>query len=403
MKILYLAPHQMFPLSTGARLRDYHLAQRLASDNEVTAVEFYPRSEGPSRTEEGSGFSLRSFSRGKAYSLGRLAGGITGPTPLTVRNIYDSRAARQLAELVSGAAWDTIQMEGVHLSAYLPVLLGARNRPPIVVDWHNIESELMGRFAETAPAGPKKLMARRTATLLERAENRMLRDCAWHTVVSDREKSLLRQRNADARVDVIPNGVDVAAHRPDSALAHASERSSLLFVGSMDYHANIDAVLWFTRECWPAVERALPNLKMTIVGRQPPADVRGLAGPRIEVTGTVDDVRPYYRQAMISMVPLRVGGGTRLKILESMAAGVPVVSTALGAEGIDARSGQELYLANSPAEIVEAILALAQSPERRQTMAQAGLELVKAQYDWDEIGKRLADVHRKAFAARNNR
>jgi len=161
----------------------------------------------------------------------------------------------------------------------------------------------------------------------------------------------------------------------------------------MDYHANIDAVIWFSRSIWPGIARSYPGLQFTIVGRNPTPAVRALASDRIHVTGTVDDVRPFYASAIAAVVPLRSGSGTRLKILEAMAAGVPVVSTRLGAEGIVAENDVHLLLADSGPEIAAAVRRVASSAETRTRLSQVARALVRSAYDWSVIGNWLYEIH----------
>jgi glycosyltransferase involved in cell wall biosynthesis len=279
----------------------------------------------------------------------------------------------------------------------LPLLRESLPGVPVICDWHNIESELMRRYAETTPSLPRRLYAHRTASLIEKAEARLLISCEAHTVCSAREQATLAPAAQGRPVEVIGNGVDVEAftRQPSSA-----PRTRILYVGSMDYHANIDAVTWFAREVWPlflAAGHAPDNSKFTIVGRSPSPEVEALASlDRIEVTGTVPEVAPFYDQARAVVVPLRVGGGTRLKILEAMAAGVPVISTTLGAEGLDATAGTHYLRADTPQEFLEALAAL--THERAASIASAARTLVEQQYDWPAIGNRLFDLHRRVAA-----
>ncbi|MBS1831643.1 MAG: glycosyltransferase, partial [Acidobacteria bacterium] len=263
----------------------------------------------------------------------------------------------------------------------------------VVCDWHNIESELMSRYAERESNLAKKLVAKRTAQLLRRTEIELLRTCPAHTVASEREREELLRTVPGARVEVIPNGIDVAHF--SVAGGDAEPRKSLLFVGSMDYHANIDAVQWFAAEGWGPLSARHSDMEFVVVGRSPHASVRALAGGRLRVTGTVDDVRPYYGQAFAVAVPLRVGSGTRLKILEAMAAGVPVVSTRLGAEGIDAEHGRDILIADTPAEMVDALSLLYRDAELRARLSQGGRKLVADHYDWPAIGAKLVALHRE--------
>jgi glycosyltransferase involved in cell wall biosynthesis len=290
---------------------------------------------------------------------------------------------------------------------YLPIIQDAPGLPSIVVDWHNIESEMMWRYAQTTRNWAKKIVARRTAKLIERAECRLLERSVTHTVSSERERQKLLARSPSAKIEVIPNGVD-AGYYSVKEIAQACRRSgqdaskpTILFVGSMDYHANIDAVAWFSTDVWPEIVRNHPDLHLTIVGRDPSSDVRALASDRIHVTGTVDDVRPYYASALAAIVPIRSGSGTRLKILEAMAAGVPVISTRMGAEGIEVGDNVHLLLADTALEMAAAVQQVASSKETRTRLSEAARELVCKVYDWSVIGKQLCAIHEELVESRS--
>ncbi len=400
MRILYFAAHQMWPLTSGNRLRDYHFARGLAKRTSVTFVEMCHPGEQPSSPPKDSGFEkIVSLKKGVGYTPANLVRGLVGPTPLLALNYFLPQSASDLTHLLDRERFDTVQIEGVHLSKYLPVIQYAANRTPVLVDWQNIESELMRRYSEKTSFLPKKLMARRTATLLQRTEMVMLERWKTHTVASERERQILLDWWPSADIHVIPNGVDTDFFSPAqvSEMARKTQtpvsNRSVLFVGSMDYHANIEGVLWFSREIWPQIAEQYPDLEFTIVGRSPSREIQALASDRIRVTGTVEDVRPFYTSAIAVVVPLRVGSGTRLKILEAMAAGVPVVSTRLGAEGIDATQGVHLLLADSSAEMVPAIHQMANSPALCSQLVQAAREFVVHRYDWGLIGEKLYHLH----------
>jgi glycosyltransferase involved in cell wall biosynthesis len=257
----------------------------------------------------------------------------------------------------------------------------------------------MWRYAKTTRNWAKKIAAKRTAKLIERAEDRLLDTCAMHTVTSERERQKLLASRPSANISVIPNGVDTTYYNAEK-IAEANYRSgysdtkpTILFVGYMDYHANIDAVTWFSHVTWPEIARNHPGLQFTIVGRDPAPEVLALRSDRIHVTGTVEDVRPFYASAVAAVVPLRSGSGTRLKILEAMAAGVPVVSTRVGAEGIDAEDGVHILLADSGSEIALAISRIVSSAELRNRLTAAARALVATRYDWSVIGERLYRIH----------
>jgi glycosyltransferase involved in cell wall biosynthesis len=400
MKLLYFSAHEFWPVNFGAPLRNYQLARHLASHSSVTFVELRGVKTEQNSLPDDSGLAgIVTLKKGRTYTPSKIFRGLVGPTPLSVLNCWSRRSAFQLEDLVRSQQFATAQIEGVHLIKYLPIIQNAPAHPTIVVDWHNIESEGMWRFARNTDDLAKRIVAKRTAKLLERAEAWLLDNFSTHTVTSERERQELLVRRPDANVQVIPNGVDTRSFEPKfiaDAFGHSSpvgRKPTLLFVGHLNYHANVDAVTWFCRTAWPEIARHHPDLQFTIVGRDPAPEVRALASDRIHVTGTVEDVRPFYASAVAAVVPIRTGSGTRLKILEAMAAGVPVVSTRLGAEGIEAEDNVHLLLADSEPEIVAAIHRLVWSRETRCRLSHAARSLVCGLYDWSAIGKRLYRIH----------
>jgi polysaccharide biosynthesis protein PslH len=400
MRILYFAPHQILPANTGARLRDYQLARQLAGRSAVTFVEMRRDDEEPHILPNDSGLArVVTLDKGRTYTASKIVRGLVGPTSMTVLNCWAPEAAGRLADLLRSHQFDTIQVEGVPLMRYLPIIQNALGSPAVVIDWHNIESELMWRYAETTGNWAKKIAAKRTAKLIEDAEDRLLDTCAIHTVTSERERQKLLAIRPSANIQVVPNGVDTSFFKAEKMaescqqVGQRESKQTILFVGSMDYHANIDAAIWFAHTAWPEIAFNHPGLQFTIVGRNPPANVRALASDRIHVTGTVDDVRPFYASAMATVVPIRAGGGTRLKILESMAAEVPVVSTHLGAEGLDVEHDVHILLADSGPEIAASVHRIASSAEVRSRLSRAARALVCGTYDWSVIGKQLHRIH----------
>jgi glycosyltransferase involved in cell wall biosynthesis len=407
MKLLYFAPHQAWPLNTGARLRDYHLARQLAARSSLTFVEMRRESEKHRALPDDSGFDgLLTLCKDGVYTPSKIVRGLAGPVPITVLNCWSPRAASRLTHLLRSRPFDTVQIEGLPLMEYLPLVERAPGISGIVVDWHNIESEIMWRYSETCGNWAKKVAARRTAKLLENAEERLLQSDVIHTVTSERERTKLLARSPAAIIHVLRNGVDAGLYSPEQiSKAYAGSRprnlkSSLVFVGSMDYHANIDAVISFARKAWPQIAQNHPELHFTIVGRDPSPEVRALSSSRIHVTGSVDDVRPYYATALAAVVPLRSGSGTRLKILEAMAAGVPVVSTRLGAEGIEGEANTHFFIASDEREMVAAVKRIVSSVEVRCRMVHQARELVRKVYDWGIIGTQLCDLHQQIALSR---
>jgi len=400
VRILYLAPHEPWPLNTGARLRDYHLARELAKRASVTFVGVRNETdpESPMPPSECGFERTVILTKKTSYTVGRVLQGLAGPMPVTVLNYWSEEMRRQIAGLLAENRFDSVQVEAVHFAMYLDVIRSAASRPALISDWHNIESEMMWRYGDKASLA-RKLVARRTAALIERVEKQILSSCDACTVVSEREREKVGQLFGYRNAVVVPNGMAVGDYGVDEIEKAAKQSPAaigskyLLFVGSMDYHANVEGVAWFVEAVWPRLRGRFADLKLVIVGRNPSPQIVKLEGPEVIVTGTVDDVRPYYAGASAMVAPLRVGSGTRLKILEAMAARVPVVATGLGAEGIDVTSGKDILLADTAEEFADAVERVLSSPELASAISGAARKLVEESYDWRMIGARLFALH----------
>lgn len=399
MRILFFTPRQCWPPDSGAKLRDFHLAGELAKHAKVTYLGFLDPQAPTFDTDLESQFErIVLIQRRKTYSPMTLVRGLLGPAPANVL-IYTSRSMRyHLSRLLQEGSFDVIHVGGVHLAQYLPIIQNVASPPAIWVDFHNIESELMERYAQLAPNPFIRSYASRTAQSLKRLEGKVLTTCNAVSVCSTRERDKIISRYlACCPVYVIKNGVDSAMiTSTNGSSTTKAPRRNLVFIGSMDYHANADAAIWFANEIWPLISSAEPDLKFQIVGRSPGREVQGLASRRnVEVTGRVEDIRSYYDAALASVVPLRVGGGTRLKILESMAAGVPVVSTRLGAEGLEVRGNKDLLFAETAHDYVHAISKLREKGEYWRSISEAGRALVTKDYDWSAIGEGLFSLQKE--------
>jgi len=385
LRVLQFAPRTPWPLDTGAKLRNYHLARILAMQARISLLAFGDEQNETSALETVYE-RIVTVPRLAGYSFAKVLRGAVGRTPLPLLNYTTNEMSKTLAPVLAKNDFDIVQVESIHLMNYLPVIRAARSHPIVVCDWHNIESDLMGQYAEREQSVARKTYARRTARLMNEFEMKALNEFDGHIVVSEQDAERLRRINSRARIFVIENGVDVSYY----ASEQSTVKKRIVFVGSMDYHANIDGAINFARNVWPKVRKQKPELVFTIVGRAPSPDVRALSSiDGVEVTGSVDDVRPYYREAIAAVVPLNVGGGSRLKILEAMAAGVPVVSTKLGAEGLDSSEGENILLTDDPGEIAEAVIRIIDDHELEKRLIAGGYALIRERYDWSTLGAKL--------------
>ena len=385
MRILALSPRPANPPNTGAKLREYHLLRQLSGWADLTVLAFRTGSE--ALVLEFA--EVESFARPRGYTAGKVLRGLLGGQALSILNYRCEEMAGRLRERLQSGSYDAVLLEALHMSAYEKELNQYGAGVMRIWDWHNIESELMERYADTAPTRWHGIYARETARRLKRLELRLLASKDGHLVCSEREAVCLREWEGKAKVAVVPNGVDCSAF---AAHRDARQRGGLLFVGSLDYHPNVEGLKFFTREVWPDLHRQRPELKLRIVGSRPRAEVLAMGElGGVEVVGPVERVEPYYLEAEAALVPLFSGGGTRLKVLEAFAAGVPVVSTALGMEGIAARAGEHYLAAQTGADWVAALLRVG---EHAEGLRRAARQLAETRYDWEVVGRAMESAMR---------
>jgi glycosyltransferase involved in cell wall biosynthesis len=254
-----------------------------------------------------------------------------------------------------------------------------------------VESIIWKRHAEHARTLFLKMYFQSQYERMLRYEERVCQAVKRIVAVSDGDARAMQSLYGVRGVAAVPTGVDLDYFAARPKITHPA---GLVFLGSMDWRPNIDAIRWFASDILPLIRRRLPECSLTIVGRRPTTEVLRLAvaDARIHVTGTVPDVRPYLWESAVSIVPLRIGGGTRLKIYESMAAKIPVVSTTIGAEGLDVRDGQNIALADSPEAFAERCVALLKDAEARRKQSQAAWEMVSACYSWEVVARKFEQL-----------
>lgn len=379
MKILVLSPRQAWPADTGAKLREAHMVNGLGGWAEVEGQWF--QAEGDKATGRMAG---EAFPRPQRYTTGKILGSLLSGEALSIANYRDENFASALVKRLKQQRYDLIWMEALHMAAYLPELEQWGKGTRRIWNWHNIESELMRRYAERAPTVAHRWYAQETARRLERLESQILKSEDGHVVCSGREEVLLRAIAPKARLAVMPNGVDCAAFPPRKG----DPGRDVLFVGSLDYGPNLEGLRFFVEQVWKSRPLPWPGARLRIVGSKPTAEVKGWGAVEgVEVLGRVDRVEPYYEQARLAIVPIFSGGGTRLKVLEAFAAGAPVLSTRLGVEGITANPGEHYVAAETAEQWREALEGW--NDERGTQMAEKARHMVEAAYDWKRINADL--------------
>ncbi len=272
-------------------------------------------------------------------------------------------------------------------------------RPRLIFDDHNAEYVLQRRAFLTDVRRPRRWVAAAYSLAQWRKlagyERRICRSADGVVAVSEADRDALRRLAPGLEVAVVPNGVDLAFNRPGVVPPHPQlGPHSLVFTGKMDYRPNVDAVCWFAEAALPLILARVPDARFYIVGQQPHARVAALThNPAIMVTGRVPDIRPYVLAAGVYVVPLRIGGGTRLKVLEAMALGQAIISTRLGCDGFSFEDGREVRFADDPAAFAEAVVALLADRAQAAALGHAARSHVKAHYGWDAIVPRLEALY----------
>jgi sugar transferase (PEP-CTERM/EpsH1 system associated) len=391
MKILLLTPQVPYPPDRGTALRNWGLLAGLAARHEVSLLTFVEPGQDPQPAP------LVAATHGRLDGVpvpvrgwgARLVGLLRDPRPdLALRLAGDEFAARLRARLAA-ERYDVVQIEGLELATALDAVAQAAGRPLTVFDAHNAEWILQQRAAATDARDPRRWHAAAYSAVqwrrLRRFEGEVCRRAGRVVAVSAADAAALQALAPGRRVHVVPNGIDLASYAP-GAFAQDAPAFDLLFTGKMDYRPNVDALLWFAATIWPRVRAASPEATLGVVGRQPHPRLDALrALPGVTVTGAVPDVRPYVARAGVYVAPLRMGGGTRFKLLEAMALSRAIVSTTVGAEGLGATGGRELLLADRPDQFAQAVVALLRDPARRVQLGASARAHVAACFDWSAI------------------
>lgn len=391
MKILWVKANKILPVHSGGDLRSFNILRQLATREQVIFFSYY---NGATDTEYernlqeqlpgaiciGTGQRQGSIARGMDYLL-RLP----GRTPYAVNRFASRKVRERLSRCLSELRPDVVICDFLDAAINFPEHLATRS----VLFQHNVESEIWRRHATNGSRGARKLIYGLEFSKMLRYERETVRKFDHVIAVSEHDKKLMSAWVEKERITVVPTGVDTAQFSPDTN--PREEKSLVIFVGAMDWEPNVDAVNYFCAEIWPSVAARLPEARFRIVGRNPDRRVLALAGPTVEVTGRVVSVVEHLREATVIVVPLRVGGGTRLKIYEAMAVGKAVVSTTVGAEGLDVHHGKDVTLADSAGSFAEAVIALLTDADLRKRQGHAAAELA-SNYGWPVIAQSFEDV-----------
>lgn len=387
LRVLVIDEECPYPPNAGKRIRSWNLLRGLAHRHAVTLLCYGPVSAEARAQAAANGIALavceeRITKTGIALYAALFAN-LFSRDPYSVAKHHTVAFRAQLLQLVRPGRFDLLHCEWGPYAKYLDV-----TDLPSVVAAHNVEAQIWQRRAENAGDPLSRWFFGLQARRMARFEREQFSKATRTIAVSRPDEDILRAWGV-TNTAVVDNGVDVDNFQPQSR--DEEQASALLFLASLDWFPNQDSLWYFLAEIFPRVRKQLPEVSLSVAGRRlPPGQAERLrATPGVRFLGEVADVRECYRSAAVVVVPLRIGGGSRLKILEAMAAGKAIVSTTIGAEGLAVVPGQHLIVADEPQAFVDAILALAGDPVRRHQLGQAGRALVEARYSWNSLVDRM--------------
>lgn len=400
MRLLMLTPSLPYPPHQGGALRNYGLLHGLsAAGHEITLLCFHddsvPVEATPLADLCAAVQTVPPPARSAAQRLLDLA---ASPQPDLARRLQDSAFSARLAGLLAAQPFDLVQLEGLEMAGWLPQVRAAQPCARLCYDAHNAEYALQRaiyavdrRSPRRWPAAAYSLIQSRRILAFERDVCQRV-DCVL--AVSDEDAVALRPFRADACVHVVPNGI-FAADYASAAEQLDLGQHALVFTGKMDYRPNMDAMLWFASAVLPQIQRAVPTARLYIVGQRPHARLERLRDqPGVFITGWVKTVQPFLSAAAVYVAPLRMGSGTRLKLLEAMAAGCAVVATRTAAAGLPPAVTDALVLADHADALANAVIALLHDPDRRAALGRAAQAAVGQHYDWSVLIPRLLAAYK---------
>jgi polysaccharide biosynthesis protein PslH len=399
MQILLLTPALPYPPHQGGALRNFGILRGLhEAGHQVSLFSFGTPGETSPLAEWCA--HLEIIPPPARTMRDRLRDLIASGQPDLAWRLESSAFRDALTRLLSQVAFDLIQFEGLEMAIYMQVVRKLQPRARLLYDAHNAEFALQKAIARVEEGNPRRLPAavysRIQARRIERFERAVCASADAVIAVSEEDAALLRPFRADGRAHVLPNGIYVDEYsQPDSKKLDLGEHV-LVFTGKMDYRPNVDGARWFADTILPRIHARVPEARLYVVGQKPHASLQTLCEKdSVEVTGWVPEVQPFLHAAGVYVAPLRMGSGTRLKILEAMAAGCAVVATPIAAAGLNEDARRAIRLAEGEEAFAEAVIDLLRQPERRAALGSQAQAAVRQHYDWGALIPCLLNIYRE--------
>ncbi len=411
MKVLWLSQNLPFPPKTGVLQRNYNLIRECSRFAEVHLVAIVKQDILPNFDEARATTELLKLCRtvsavhlpiegSRAVFLWTVLRSLATTRPFTANWTEAASLRDAIVAAAARGPYDMVFFDAISLAPYRELLA----QWPTALNHHNIESHLLERRIAYETNGLKRFYLRQESRKLHDYEAAVAGSFETNFVVSSLDGQRLREICPAASTHVLANGVDIDYFKRQTPLS-AAEPGHLIMVSGMNWFPNRDAVMLMAETVWPVLTKSLPEAKLTIVGASPPQAILDLAArdPRVTVTGFVDDVRPYMERAQVYLCPMRDGGGTRLKILDALSMGVPIVATGMALEGIDVTPGTDVLVADEPAEFVDQIGRLVRDASLRAQLSDNGRRFVEQHFAWPVIREHMETAFAAAAETRRRR
>jgi len=402
MKILWVKAGKLLPVDAGGKIRSYNILRYLQQHHELVLVTPYGGKrdlvyESEIKKEFPGALPIWT-SAPDSSTLARIFHYLycfPSGVPFSIRKFTDRAAGKKIEQLIGHEKFGAVICDFLAPSLTFPRKLWGQT----ILFQHNVETVLWDRMLANEPSRLKRLLYRLEAGRMRRYECSSIGKFQHVIAVSEQDRAYMSQFMPADKISVVPTGVDLDQYRLTSG--GQAREPLVMFTGTMNFEPNVDGVEYFCREIWPRVLKAVPKARFRIVGKEPVAAVRRLESETVEVTGTVPSVIEHLQQAWALVVPLRMGGGTRLKIYEGMAMGRAIVSTSIGAEGLDVHHGKDIILADEAETFADAVITVLREPDLRKRYERAAAEMV-ARFSWASVSERFVEVLAGAVPSRNS-
>ncbi len=397
MRILWVKAGKILPVDTGGRIRSFNILRHLAARNDTVFLSYYDGARDEQYESELKAIFPNAVTMtsgapsGLAGQLVNYALHLAHPAPYAVTKFSTGAVQRATLDVIAQHRPDVAVCDFLSASLNFPDPLPLAS----VLFQHNVESALWDRQARHERNPAKKVAFTMEAAKMRRYERSTVARFHHVVAVSENDERLMSSMTDSSHITVVPTGVDVETYR---TAAGPFGGHNVMFLGSMDWPANIDGVEWFCEQVWPRVIAAVPDARFHVVGRNPPKRITRLASDSVDIVGGVKSVLPNLRESPVFVVPLRIGGGTRLKIYEAMAADRAIVSTTVGAEGLEYTDGEDIVIADDAVAFADQVIALLRDADRQRALGTAAGRTA-ARFDWSQVAIDFEAVLRHAITS----